>query len=42
MLAAVIVSIAVGLCVFGTISYVTKSPELAYVLAEAGKGIGRK
>ena len=42
MLAAVTVSIAVGLFVFGIISYVTRSPELAYVLAEAGKGLGRK
>jgi putative peptidoglycan lipid II flippase len=41
-LAAVTVSIAVGLCVFGIISYVTRSQELAYVLAEIRKGLGRQ
>jgi hypothetical protein len=42
MLVGVGASIAVGLCVFGIFSYVTKSQELTYVLAEARKGIGRK
>lgn len=42
MLVGVIASIAVGLGVFGIISYVTRSQELHYVLAEARKGIGRK
>ena len=42
MLMGVIASIAVGLGVFGIISYVTRSQELHYVLAEARKGIGRK
>lgn len=42
MLVGVAASIAVGLFVFGIFSYVTKSQELTYVLAEARKGIGRK
>ena len=42
LLVGVAASIAVGLCVFGIISYVTKSQELTYVLTEARKGIGRK
>ncbi|MEJ2168213.1 MAG: lipid II flippase MurJ, partial [Desulfobacterales bacterium] len=42
MLVGVGASIAVGICVFGIFSYVTKSQELTYVLAEARKGIGRK
>ena len=42
MLVGVAASIAVGLGVFGIISYITRSQELHYVLAEARKGIGRK
>jgi len=42
MLAGVAASIAVGLCVFGLISFATKSQELIYVLTEARKVIGRK
>jgi len=34
--------IAIGICAYGGISYVLKSPELHVVLAEARKGIGRK
>ncbi len=41
MLVGVTASIAIGLGVFVIISYVTRSQELHYVLAEARKGIGR-
>jgi len=34
--------IAIGICAYGGVSYVVKSPELHFVLAEARKGIGRK
>jgi len=42
LLAGVAGSIAVGLGVFGSLSYFTKSQELAYVLTEVRKGVGRK
>jgi len=42
MLAGVAASIAVGLCIFGIISYVIKSQEFNFVLAEIRKGFGRK
>lgn len=42
LLGGVAGSIAAGLCIYGVISYMVKSPELASVLAEAGKGIGKK
>jgi hypothetical protein len=35
-------SIAVGLCIYGTGSYMANRPELSRVLVEAGKGIGKK
>ena len=38
----VIGSIAVGLCVYGGVSFAAKSPELSIVLVEARKGIGGK
>ena len=42
LLAGVSGSIGVGLGVFASMSYITKSQELAYVLNEVRKGIGRK
>ena len=35
-------SIAVGIGIYGLISYLLKSPELGRVLAEAGRGMGKK
>jgi len=34
--------IAIGICTYGGVSYVLKSPELHVVLTEVRKGIGRK
>lgn len=34
--------ITIGICTYGSVSYVLKSPELHVVLAEIRKGIGRK
>jgi len=42
LLGAVVGCIAFGICTYGGVSYVLKSPELHVVLAEVRKGIGRK
>jgi peptidoglycan biosynthesis protein MviN/MurJ (putative lipid II flippase) len=42
LLAGVVVSIGIGLCVYGIMSFVLNSRELHSVLTEARKKVGRK
>jgi len=42
LMGGVVGSIAVGLCVYGACSYITKSPELRRMFVEAGRDIGKK
>jgi putative peptidoglycan lipid II flippase len=39
LLIGVVASIGIGVCIYGIISFVLKSPELSRVLTEAGRGI---
>ena len=42
LIGGVVGCIAAGLCTYGTISYILKSPELNRVLVEIARGIGKK